>query len=124
MTELVVFGGRGATTRRSMREPDLPDPAFSGCRGAPPFRYRLAATATANRAGSASQRLVARAANKPPAAMATTFVLPSARPTGTLVCPQALSPQATTLPLLRRAREWVRPAEIAIASLRPFGTVA
>src|SRR6267142_6649724 len=33
MTELVVFWGRGASTRRSMREPDLPDPAFSGCRG-------------------------------------------------------------------------------------------
>src|SRR5262249_44842711 len=32
MTELVVFWGRGATARRSMREPDLPDPAFTGRR--------------------------------------------------------------------------------------------
>src|SRR5262249_49329263 len=32
MTELGVFWGRGATARRSMREPDLPDPAFTGRR--------------------------------------------------------------------------------------------
>ena len=46
-----------------------------------------------------------------------------ASPVGIFPCPKVLSPQATTVPSLLRARFWKTPAAMAMTSVRSLGTV-